>query len=200
MRRGLAMVVRWIGVAILLFTLQGAEAQTAKPATYWVGSWAASQQIPEPANSLSADDLHDATLRQIVNLSVGGNQLRVRLSNTFGTAPLHLTAVHVARPLSAANSAIDPASDRVVTFGGAADIRIPAGAEYVSDAVTFSAASLSNLAISIHYDEPPTGETGHPGSRSTSYAVHGDQTGSANFEGAKTVDHWYQISGVDVVT
>ena len=65
----------------------------------WVGSLAASQQVPETQNLLDPEMLRDATLRQIVHLTVGGGQLRVRVSNAFGTAPLHLTAVHVARPV-----------------------------------------------------------------------------------------------------
>src|ERR1700759_4472727 len=52
---------------------------------HWVGSWPASQQIPETANLLDPELMRDATLRQIVHLSVGGSQLRVRLSNAFGT-------------------------------------------------------------------------------------------------------------------
>jgi lysophospholipase L1-like esterase len=164
----------------------------------WVGSWAASQQVPETGNLLDPELMRDATLRQIVPLSVGGGQLRVRMSNAFGTAPLHLTAVHVARPVSAAGAAIDAASDTAVMFHGAPDVTIPAGAEYLSDAVAFPVAALSSLAISIHFDKPPTGETGHPGSRATSYVVHGDMVSAASLPDAKTVEHWYQISGVDV--
>ena len=122
----------------------------------------------------------------------------MRLSNAFGTAPLHLMAVHVAKPVSPAGAAIDAASDKALIFGGEADVTIPAGAEYVSDPVTFAAGALSDLAITIHYDEPPTGETGHPGSRATSYVVHGDQVSAVNLPDAKKVEHWYQISGVDV--
>ncbi len=170
----------------------------AQPAAHWVGSWATSQQVPETQNSLDPDMLHDATLRQIVHLSVGGGQLRVRVSNAFGTAPLHMTAVHVARPVSAASAAIDAASDTAVMFHGAPDVTIPAGAEYLSDAVAFPVAALSNLAISIHFDQPPMGETGHPGSRATSYVVHGDMVSAPSLPDAKTVEHWYQISGIDV--
>jgi lysophospholipase L1-like esterase len=166
---------------------------------HWVGSWAASQQVPETANLLDSELMRDATLRQVVHLSVGGTQLRVRVSNAFGTQPLHLTAVHVARSVSAASAEIDTTSDTAVMFDGAPDVMIPAGAEYVSDAVTFSVAPLSSLAISIHYDEPPVGETGHPGSRATSYVAHGDLVSEENLPDAKKVEHWYQISGVDVV-
>lgn len=164
----------------------------------WVGSWAASQQVPEPANSLPAEDLTDATLRQIVHLSIGGAELRVHLSNAFGTQPLHITAAHIAVPLSAAAAQIDPATDRALTFAGKPDVIIPAGAEYVSDPVGFSAAPLSNLAVTIHYNQPPARETGHPGSRSTSYLVHGDEVAAADLPDAKKINHWYQLAGVDV--
>ncbi len=100
---------------------------------------------------------------------------------------------------SDASAAIDAGSDKALTFHGAPDVTIPAGAEYLSDAVTFPVAALSNLAITIHFDQPPTGETGHPGSRATSYVVHGDLVSAVNLPDAKKVEHWYQISGVDVV-
>src|SRR3982751_1813796 len=89
--------------------------------TIWVGSWATSQQIPEPQNALAPDDLRDATLRQIVHLSVGGPRLRVHVSNAFGTTPLHLTSVHIARPLSPSSAAIDPKTDAALSFHGSAD-------------------------------------------------------------------------------
>lgn len=187
------------GVVILLLMTAYVEAQKNVPTARWVGSWAASQQVPETANLVDSELLRDATLRQIVHLTVGGSQLRVRVSNAFGTQPLYLTAVHVARPVSAAGAAIDAASDTAVTFSGARDVTIPAGAEYLSDGVAFPVAALSNLAISIHFDQPPAGETGHPGSRATSYLVHGDMVSAASLPDATTVEHWYQISGVDVV-
>ena len=187
------------GMVLGLLAVVRAEAQNTGSALHWVGSWAASQQVPEPQNQVDPEMLSDATLRQIVHLTTGGGQLRVHVSNVFGTKPLHLTAVHVARPVSPAGAEIDAASDTAVMFHGAADVTIPAGADYLSDPVTFSAPPLSNLAISIHYDQPPTGETGHPGSRATSYFVHGDSVSAANLPDAKTVEHWYQVSGVDVV-
>jgi lysophospholipase L1-like esterase len=163
-----------------------------------VASWGASQQIPEPANALPVDDLRDATVRQIVHLSLGGSALRVHLSNAFGTAALHFTSVHIAHPLSSASAAIDPASDRALTFAGKPDVTIPPGAEYVSDAVEMPVAALSDLAVTFHLDAPPAGETGHPGSRSTSYYVHGDRVDAADLTDAKKVDHWYQITEIDV--
>ncbi len=166
--------------------------------TNWVGSWAASQQVPEPNNALDPDDLHDATLRQIVHLSVGGNTLRVHLSNAFGTMPLHLTSVHIARPVSPSEAKIDSATDKALTFSGRDDVIIPAGSEYISDPIVYPVAALSDLAITFHLDAPPERETGHPGSRSTSYLVHGDMVAASDLQNVKTMDHWYWISGIDV--
>jgi lysophospholipase L1-like esterase len=165
----------------------------------WVGSWAASQQIPEPQNALAAEDLRDATLRQIVHLSVGGLVLRIHLSHAFGTAPLHFTSVHIARPVSAGAAKIDPASDKALTFSGSSDVIVPAGAEFISDPIDYPVAAGSNLAVTLHLDAPPAQETSHPGSRATSYLVHGDQVSAVDLPDAKKVDHWYQLGGVDVM-
>ena len=169
------------------------------PATVnWLGSWASSQQIPEPANALPSDALRDATLRQVVHLTVGGRELRARLSNAFGTAPLTILSVHVARPVSKETGSIDPATDRALTFAGSASVTIPAGADDYSDPVAFAAPALSDLAITLYIEVPPEQQTSHPGARETAFLVHGNHVGDATLTGAATVDHWFLISGVDV--
>jgi lysophospholipase L1-like esterase len=182
---------------VLLASCAWAKGNQSK-AQVWVASWAASQQIPEPQNALAADDLRDATVRQIFHLSVGGPALRVRLSNAFGTEALHFTSVHVARPLSPFSPEIDPASDRPLTFAGSNDVTVPPGAEFVSDPLEFAAAPLSDLAVTFHLDAPPARETGHPGSRATSYYQHGDNVSIVSLPEEKHVDHWYQVAGIDV--
>jgi lysophospholipase L1-like esterase len=186
-----------LAIAATLAGAQAAAQISAKPEA-WVTSWGASQQIPEPQNSLPPDDLRDATVRQIFHLSIGGSAVRVHLSNAFGTEALHFTSVHIARPLSTASSAIDPASDRPLSFAGNADVLVPAGAEFVSDPLQIEVAPSSDLAVTFHLDSPPARETGHPGSRATSYYVHGDFVGAASLTDPKHVDHWYQVAGIDV--
>ncbi len=186
-----------IGVALVLLALSS-NAQTGTSSPVWIATWGASQQIPEPQNTLPSADLSDATLRQIVHLSAGGAELRVHLSNVFGTEPLHVTSVHIARPLSPNSPAIDPQSDRALTFAGAPDVTIPAGAEFVSDPITFNAPALSDLAVSFHLDVPPARETSHPGSRATSWYVHGNAVSAPSLSSPSKVDHWFQVSEVDV--
>ena len=186
-------------LVLLLILASGARAKdkTAK-APVWVVSWAASQQIPEPHNALPTDDLRDATVRQIFHLSLGGQALRVHLSNAFGTEALRFTSVHIARPLSPASPEIDPKTDQPLTFWGSADVSVPPGAEFISDPIDFPVAPLTDVAVSFHLDAPPARETGHPGSRATSYYLHGDSVSAENLPDAKHIDHWYQVSGIDV--
>ena len=182
--------------AVLLFFFANAEVGQAQ--THWVGSWAASQQLVEPQNSLAPDDLRDTTLRQIVHLSIVGAELRVRLSNRFGVAPLRFTSVHIARPVSPASEKIIAETDKALTFSGKSDVIVPAGADYVSDPIAYTVAPLSDLAITLNIDLPPSQQTGHPGSRTTSYFTHGDLVSALDLPDAKKVDHWYFVAGVDV--
>jgi lysophospholipase L1-like esterase len=172
--------------------------QTAVKPQVWVATWGASQQIPEPQNALPAEYLHDATVRQIFHLSLGGPALRVHLSNAFGTEALHFTSVHIARPLSPSAPAIDVTTDRPLTFAGRADVTVPPAADFVSDPLEFVVAPVSDLVVTFHLDAAPATQTGHPGSRATSYYLHGDFVGAANLTEPQTVDHWYQVSEIDV--
>jgi lysophospholipase L1-like esterase len=195
---------RKIGLILLLVLTLAAvggrlHAQTGANAQVWIASWGAAQQVPEAQNALAPDDLRDATVRQIFHLSAGGAAVRVHLSNAFGSSPLHFTAVRIARPLSAASAAIDPATDRALAFAGSADVTVPAGAEIISNPVDYPMAPLSDLAVTFHLDAPPAPQTGHPGSRATSFYAHGDSVAVADLKDPKHVDHWYQVSEVDVL-
>ena len=174
------------------------RAQTLPAPPAWIETWAASQQIPEPANALPAAEMQDVTIRETFHLSLGGPAVRVRLSNAFGTEPLTFAAVHVARPATVGSAAIVPGSDTEVTFSGSASVTVPAGAEYWSDPVAFPVKALSSVSVSFYLATPPAQQTGHPGSRATTYFVHGDQVAAADWPGAQHVDHWYQVSGIEV--
>lgn len=165
----------------------------------WVASWGTSQVGPEPSQpQLTDEQLTDATVRQIVHLSVGGATLRVQLSNAFGTRPLRVDSVHLAKAKSPASSAIDTATDHAVTFGGSASVVIPAGAVYLSDAVALPMEPLSDLAISFHYAEPPSVQTSHPGSRATSYLLHGVHSADPELVDAEKTVRWLGLAEVDV--
>jgi lysophospholipase L1-like esterase/peptidoglycan/xylan/chitin deacetylase (PgdA/CDA1 family) len=187
-------------LALVALALGGAVAATDAPGERWVAAWATSQQIPEERNALKPEDLKDATLRQIVRIQIAGKRLRVRFSNAYGTQPLTIGAASIARAPDPASSRVETASLLPLSFAGAARVIIPAGAEYWSDPVAFPAAAGADLAISIYLPDAPAQQTSHPGSRATSYYLHGNQVAASDLLGAKTVDHWYQLAGIETVS
>lgn len=173
-------------------------ADTSKSAEHWVGTWATAEQLVEPRNMPPEPGLTNNTLRQIVCVSTGGNRLRVRFSNEFGTSPVTLEAVHIA--LSADSSAIEPASDRALSFDGKQGVTMAPGTAATSDEFEFPLKPRALVAITIHFGETSPNVTGHPGSRTTSYLLPGDRVSARDFSGAVTMEHWYTISDIDVVS
>ncbi|WP_313534592.1 SGNH/GDSL hydrolase family protein [Sphingomonas sp.] len=190
----MAKMLRWIAVGLLA----SATAQAA-PGDRWTTSWWTSQLALDSQNALPAADFNDATLREIVRLQGPATRLRVRFTNRFGIAPLTIDSATIARALDPASSRIDAATLRPLRFGGATAVTIPAGADYWSDPVELKAAGGADLAISLYVANPPAQQTGHPGSRGTSYLVHGNRSADPDMVGAKTVDRWFQIAGIEAV-
>lgn len=162
----------------------------------WIGTWETSPQLTETRNLPPAPGLADNTLRQIVKVSIGGEKLRARFSNAFGTSPVVLNSVHLA--LSAGGSAIETNSDQALTFLGQPSATIPAGGSILSDPFDFHVAPLSSLAVTIHFGDTSQDVTGHPGSRTTSYVQTGDAVSAAELPAAVTTQHWYILNGIDV--
>ena len=162
----------------------------------WVGTWATSQQLVEPANLPPAPGLSGNTLRQVVRVSLGGQLVRVRLSNVFGDAPLTIAGAAVAPSLG--DHRIDAAAQRALAFGGNASVTIAAGRDTVSDAVEYPLAPLSNVAITTRFVTVPAAVTGHPGSRTTSYIQTGDAVTAPSLPGSVASVHWYVAAGIDV--
>ena len=174
---------------------QDASARTGR----WVGAWAASQMTADVDNALPSGSLDDATVRQIVRLTLGGSGIRVRISNVFGVTPLVITSGSVARPVAVTGSAIDPTTVQSLSFAGQAGVTIPAGAEFTSDPLAREVTALESLTVSLHYAFTPSTQTSHPGARATSYVARGDLVSAAGFPADLSVDHWFNLASVDVL-
>lgn len=186
---------RALWAMIALFLVPAAQAQE-RP--HWVASWATALMVPTGENIAADADLTDATLRQVVRITLGGKQLRVRLSNVFSNAPLAIDAASIARSAHNASARIDPASLKRLTFNGESRVVIPAGGEYWSDPVALPVEAGADLTISLYLPKAPDRQTSHPGARATSYFARGDQTGAADLPGAKTGTRWYLLGGIEV--
>ena len=165
---------------------------------HWVSAWGSAQMVPEGANALPDAQWRDASLRQVVRLSLRAKTLRVRLSNVFGTAPLVVDAASVALLRQLGSADLQPGTLRPLRFLGEASVTIPAGAEYLSDPVELDVAAGGDLALSLHFLQEPARQTGHPGSRSRSYVVAGNQVMAEQWADAQAVERWYQIADVEV--
>jgi lysophospholipase L1-like esterase len=150
----------------------------------------------EVQNLPPSPGLQGNLLRQVVHVTVGGDELRLRFSNEFGDSPLALESVHVA--LRQSEGAIVPESDRTILFDGKPSVKIPASAFMYSDPIQFAVQPFSDLVVTIKAGEVPKDITGHPGSRATSYVATGDDSSAASLSNPVTTDHWYLLDGVEV--
>ena len=163
-----------------------------------VTTWATALQVVEPHNIPPEPGLAGNSLRQIVQISIGGKDLQLRLSNIYTDTQTEILGVEIARAKTmGASPEIDERSSVELTFDGQRAITMLPGTDVVSDPVPFKTRDRENLAITIHYGRIGTAKmTGHPGSRTTSYIAAGNTT-DFSAPAAKT-DHWYTISAIDV--
>jgi len=187
------------GVFLLLLALvgliKGAAAADAAEER-WVGTWAAAQQLVEPHNMPPSPGLANNTLRQVVRVSIGGEKIRLKLSNEYGNGPLEIKAVHLAQAAGAHR--IKPGTGLIITFNGEQAVTIPPGTTVVSDPLAYSLPPLTTMAITIHFGSVPTALTGHPGSRTTSYISVDSAVDPEWMAAPVPTEHWYVIAGIDV--
>src|ERR1700677_4916907 len=92
----------------------------AQAAPQWVGTWATSPMMAD--GGFNIRPFSGTTLREIVHISAGGAQIRVRFTNAYGLDPLTISDAHVA--LSSGNAAIQSGADHAITFGGATSVNV----------------------------------------------------------------------------
>ncbi|HJW34812.1 MAG TPA: SGNH/GDSL hydrolase family protein [Holophagaceae bacterium] len=161
-------------------------------APHWISTWTAAPDSPGPA-------LKAQTLRHVVRVSAGGEAVRVRLSNRFGTGPVTFGPVHVAR--HGAGSEILPGSDRALTFEGRPTVTIPKGGSALSDSAELDVAPLQELAVSFHLPAGAAVSTVHSvGMQTVYFAGPGDATGAKAFPAGETDDSRYFLTDVEVRT
>ena len=180
------------------------------PADRWVGTWATagvavpSQPSAQPQLLQPGEPprFNNQTLRQIVHTSIGGERVRVVLTNVFGTRPLTIGGAHLA--LRERAGAIAPASNRALTFGGVSAVKIPPGAVLVSDGVDLTVPQFGDVAIDIYLPEDtaasPSPLTSHGGARQTSYvSTTGNHLGKPELPRATTTPSWFFLARLEVV-
>jgi GDSL-like lipase/acylhydrolase family protein len=178
-------------VCFLLFIPQLASAQRDQ----WVATWAASPQPSGPDTKDPVLNIDNQTVRERVRVSIGGAQIRLRLSNEYGSTPLQVGAVTVAVPTDA--SSVQPGSIRKVTFSGHNSVAIPAGAPALSDPVAFPIASGAEVSVSVYFPEPVANPTVHwLALKHAVVSPLGDRTGAEKIDGGATISSSILVSAV----
>lgn len=164
----------------------------------WIGTWATAPQAVVKSFMPYNNNMSNRSVRQVVKVSIGGDMIRLKLSNIYSTEPVVIRSIYIAHAKD--SFAIDPKSAKYLKFSNQYKVTIPAGKSITSDALPYDLKPLQRLAITINYTSAPTVPTVHMGSRTTSYIMKGVTNAHSNFEKAFRENHWYNISGIDVYT
>jgi lysophospholipase L1-like esterase len=185
----------WLPAAYLVAL---ALISTPSEAAGWTASWGAAPLAPSPAMGpfAATPTFSNQTIRQIVRLTAGGGRVRVRFTNEYGSKPLLIGAARVA--LADAKGAIEPGTDRRLSFAGKPTALIPAGSPFLSDSVDLPVKALSDLSISIYLPEDTGPCTCHAVAMQTAYVSDTGDFVTEAFTPKQTIVARAFISDVEV--
>ncbi|MBP2478388.1 lysophospholipase L1-like esterase [Crossiella equi] len=130
--------MRLLAVPLALLLL--APTAAAQPGPRWLTSWAQSQ------HTASGTELGDQSVRVVTHLSQGGESVRFRVQNQYGSAPLSVGAAAVG--FATATGGVT--GSVTARFRGRAAVTVPVGGEVWSDPVPLRTAAQQDLAVSLH--------------------------------------------------
>jgi len=184
-------------ILALILTVN-ARAGTPKNDGHWVSAWSAAVHAPLPFTDLPASPVFEnQTIRMVVRPTMGGERLRVRLSNAFGTTATTIGTAHIA--LVSKGAEIVPQSDRVLTFSGSSSIAIPPGAPVLSDPVDLKVPAFAELAISLYLPEKTSALSTHFWAQHETYiSGPGNFTGQTDIPNPSMRTSWYWLADVEV--
>ncbi len=179
--------------SVLLLSTQHAVAADRAASGKWIATWAAS---PQGGFAGMAGTVVDGqTLRQRARVSVGGSQLRLRLSNEYGSTPLVIGAVSVGRPVDPAT--VVEGSLRTATFGGRKSITVPPGAPIFTDPIDYPVKAGEEISISIYLPEKVEGPTAHSlGLKTVIISPRGDFTTQTKLETASKSESMFLVTAI----
>ncbi|MBR3479860.1 MAG: SGNH/GDSL hydrolase family protein [Prevotella sp.] len=182
--------------ATMSLSAQGVNGQSSMVNDF-TGTWAAAAEWTGrgdmPRMSLAGN-----TLREIIQVSIGGEELQLQLSNEFSKEPVEIKSIYVADALDSCD--IDRKTVKELKFGGQKSVTIAPGETAMSDNFAYKLKPRQRLAVTICYGEVPVNMTSHRGSRTTSFIATGQIAAKKKFETAEKLEHWYSIAQLNVRT
>ena len=190
---------RMMMCAALMAAAMNLSAQTTASETDgFTGTWAAAAEWTGKGD-MPRMSLGGNTLREILQVSIGGEELQLQLSNEFSKEPVEIVSVYVADALDSCD--IDRKTVRELRFGGQKTVTIAPGATVMSDNFAYKLKPRQRLAVTICYGQSvPVNMTSHRGSRTTSFIATGQIAAKKKFTASEKLDHWYNIAQLNVRT
>lgn len=165
--------------------------------TDWTGTWATAAEFTGPSDMPKAS-LASTSLREIIQVSFGGEQLSLHLSNEFSKEPVEIKSIYIADAKDSCD--IDAKTATYVRFNKQKSVVIPAGGTVASDIIRYKLKPLQRLSITINYGpNVPKNATSHRGSRTTSYLAQGEVKPNKPFKTFERFEHWYNITKLNVL-
>ena len=175
---------------------QSALAQSSTSA--WTGTWATAVEWTGPGDMPKAS-LSNRSLREIIHVSIGGQTMRMQLSNIHSKEPVEIKSIFIADAKDSCD--IDVKTAKYLTFSGKKSVTIAPGESVYCDVMTYNLKPLQRLSVTINYGATtPVNASSHRGSRTTSYLMQGESKPKTKFVATEKCDHWYNISCLDVQT
>ena len=172
-------------------------ATTMQAQTDWTGTWATAAEFTGPSDMPKAS-LASTSLREIIQVSFGGEQLSLHLSNEFSKEPVEIKSIYIADAKDSCD--IDAKTATYVRFNKQKSVVIPAGGTVASDIIRYKLKPLQRLSITINYGpNVPKNATSHRGSRTTSYLAQGEVKPTKPFKTFERFEHWYNITKLNVL-
>ncbi len=172
--------------------------------TVWHGAWTAAVMRPSAAPwfpTWAEQGFTDQSVRQIVRVNAGGTQVRIRLSNAYGAAPLRVTGASIGR--TAGGAAVRPGTLHPLRFAGSPSAVVPTRGRIVSDPVALPVRPREQLTITLYFEDATGPATHHQLSMTTSYRADGDHhrdpSATAYTDSIEPgFGSWYYLEGVEI--
>lgn len=177
--------------ALALLAAIGLQAQTK-----WTATWATAIEAPLAESDMPKTSMTNSTLRQVIHVSIGGDKLRMQLSNEKSQQPVEIKSVYIAD--TDGGKAIDQKTAKYLTFNGSRSVTIEPGKALYTDVAQYKLKPLQRLSVTISYGNTPVKATTHRGSRTTSYLAQGEVAPKADFAEVEKFEHWYSIAALEV--
>lgn len=189
----------WIFASVSVVLVLQAAAGTTSGTGHWVSAWSTAVHAPLPFPGLPPSPVFEnQTLRMIVKPTIGGDRVRIRFSNEFGTTALKIGAAHLG--VSSNASAIVADSDHALTFGGKVSVTVPPGAPVLSDPINMQVVPFRELAVSVYLPEKTASSSVHFWAQHDTYISEaGDFTSKPEIPNAMMKSSWYWLADLEVL-